>query len=116
MGSMKISHYSEIPAENPGGEAKGVTVRWAISDKDGAPHFYLRVFEISPGGYTPLHRHAWEHEIYVLSGEGEMVQEEGSSPVRPGTVVFIPGEELHQVRNTGELLLRFICVIPSSGS
>jgi mannose-6-phosphate isomerase-like protein (cupin superfamily) len=30
--------------------------------------------------------------------------------------VFIPGEELHQIRNAGEETLRFICTIPSTGA
>jgi quercetin dioxygenase-like cupin family protein len=115
MGHMKIAHYSEVPAENPGGETQGVTIRWVISEEDRAPNFYMRVFEIAPGGFSPLHRHAWEHEVYFLTGEGEVVSEDGSKTVGPGTAVFVPGDELHQFKNRGEQLLRFICVIPSSG-
>jgi quercetin dioxygenase-like cupin family protein len=116
MRGMKIVHYTEVPAENPGGETKGVTIRWAISETDGAPNFYLRVFEIAPGGFSPLHRHPWEHEIYILSGDGEVVQEDRSVAVRPGTAIFIPGDEIHQLKNPGSQVLRFICVIPSSGA
>jgi len=112
---MKIVHYTEVAAENPRGETQGVTIRRVISSEDGAPNYYMRVFEIAPGGHSPQHRHPWEHEIYILSGEGEMVHEDGSTSVKPGTAVFIPGEELHQIRNPGEQLLRFICTIPSSG-
>lgn len=113
---MKVVHYSEVPAEHPGAEARGVTVRWLISREDGASNYYMRVFEVSPDGYTPLHRHSWEHEVYILNGEGEVVGEAGSIPLGPGTAVFIPGEELHQFRNTGQELLRFICTIPSTGA
>jgi quercetin dioxygenase-like cupin family protein len=116
MIEMKIVHYTDVPAENPGGETEGVTVRWAIAEEDGARNFYMRIFDIAPGGFSPLHRHAWEHEIYFLTGEGEVVREDGSVTVGPGTAVFVPGEELHQFRNRGEQLLRFICVIPSSGT
>ena len=115
MVGMKIVHYTEVEAENPGGETQGVTLRRVISEQDGAPNYYMRVFDISPGGYSPLHSHAWEHEIYILSGEGEVVEEGGSTPIKPGTAIFIPGEELHQLKNTGDQLLRFICTIPSSG-
>lgn len=111
---MRIVHYSEVPAENPGGETKGVTLRWLIAEEDGAPTFYMRLFELAPGGYSPLHAHEWEHEIYVLSGEGEVVQEGGSAAVGPGTAIFIPGQELHQLVNTGDQLLRFLCLVPSS--
>jgi quercetin dioxygenase-like cupin family protein len=116
MMPMKIVHYTDVLAENPGGETRGVTIRRVICEEDGAPNYYMRVFEIAPGGYSPLHRHPWEHEMYILSGEGEMVQEGGSTGIRPGTAVFIPGEELHQVRNSGGQLLRFICTIPCSGT
>lgn len=116
MMPMKIVHYTDVPAENPGGETRGVTIRWVVSAEDGAPNYYMRVFEIAPGGYSPQHRHPWEHEIFILCGEGEMVSEGGSTAVGPGTAVFIPGEELHQIRNPGSQLLRFICTIPSSGS
>ncbi len=112
---MKIVHYSEVPAENPGGDTEGVTIRWLISDADGAPNYFMRVFEVNPGGYSPLYRHPWEHEIYILSGEGELVGEDGGRPVRPGTAIFIPAGELHQLKNAGDQLLRFICTIPSSG-
>ncbi len=109
-------HYTEVPVQDPGGETSGVTVRWVISADDGAPNYYMRVFEIAPGGYSPLHRHPWEHEIFILSGEGEVVGDEGRRSVRPGTAVFIPAGELHQLRNPGGRTLSFICTIPSSGS
>lgn len=92
-----------------------MTIRRLICREDGAPNYFMRVFEISPQGYSPLHRHPWEHEIYILSGEGEVVGEEGPPPVRAGTAIFIPGDELHQLRNTGERSSCFICTIPSSG-
>lgn len=114
--AMKVVHYSEVPAEDPGGDTRGVRVRWVISAEDGAPNYYMRVFEIEPGGFSPLHRHAWEHEIYILAGEGELVGEDGRRGIGPGTAVFIPGEELHQLRNPGGEVLRFICTIPSTGS
>ncbi len=116
MVPMKIVHYNDVAAENPGGDTRGVTIRWVISAEDGAPNYYMRVFEIAPGGHSPLHRHAWEHEVFILSGEAEMVAEEGSTLVRPGTAVYVPGEELHQIKNPGEELLRFICTIPSTGA
>jgi quercetin dioxygenase-like cupin family protein len=116
MKGMKISHYTEVPAENPAGETKGVTVRWVISEEDEAPNFFMRLFEIAPGGHTPLHSHAWEHGIYVLTGEGEVIRDEGNVPIKPGTTIYIPGGESHQFMNPGDQVLRFICIIPSSGT
>lgn len=92
--------------------AKGVNVRWLISKEIGAPNFAMREFEIEPGGYTPYHTHHWEHEVYVLEGEGVAVGPEGEHPIKPGTVVFVPGGEEHNFRNTGDIPLRFLCLVP----
>ena len=48
--------------------AEGVTIRVLMGDNVGAPTFTMRHFEIAPGGRTPFHAHAWEHEVYILSG------------------------------------------------
>jgi quercetin dioxygenase-like cupin family protein len=88
---MKVEHYTDTPAE-PAESAPGVTVRWVIGKKDGAPNFAMRVF--------------------VLAGEGAVRREDGESPVGQGTVVFVPGMEMHQFINRGSSVLRFICVVP----
>jgi quercetin dioxygenase-like cupin family protein len=73
----------------------------------------MRVFELSPEGHTPLHQHDWEHEIFFHSGRGEVYQEGLWQSVNPGSVVFIPANEMHQIRNPGSQLLVFACLIPS---
>lgn len=109
--SVKVVHYGEIPAE-PVPEAEGVTIRWVVAKGDGAPHFAMRVFEVPAGGASPHHRHWWEHEVFILDGEGVVSTEEGDFALRPGVAVFVPGHVLHQFRNTGAGLLRFICLVP----
>jgi len=92
--------------------AKGVRVRWLISREDGAPVFAMREFEIEPGGYTPYHSHDWEHEVYVLSGEGVVVGEDGGKPLKPDLVAFVPAGEMHNFKNTGQETFRFLCLVP----
>jgi len=93
-------------------DAKGVKMRRVIAEEDGAPHFIMRVFELEPDGYTPLHSHEWEHEVFILSGEGKVTSAEGKHKVRADDVVFVPGNEMHQFRNIGEQPFKFICLIP----
>ena len=51
----------------------GTTIRWLITkEKENAPRFSLRRFEIQPGGQIGIHNHPQEHEIYILSGKGEV--------------------------------------------
>ena len=112
---MKAIHYSEAPTKLfDDGRARAVTGRVAIGKADGAGTFCMRVFEIGPGGHTPRHAHAWEHEMFYHSGEGEVLCDGRSIPVRPGSVVFVPGGAEHQVRNAGPAPLVFVCLIPSS--
>lgn len=92
--------------------AEGVTVRWLIARPEGAPNFAMRLFEVKPGGHTPRHAHAWEHEVFVLEGEMEVVREEGTTAVGSGTALLVLPNEGHQFRNTGAQPVRFLCLIP----
>jgi len=110
---MKIKHYTEVeasPVQTEG--ANGVTIRWLISESDGAPNFAMRLFEVKPGGQTPLHAHSWEHEVYILNGKGVVWKEGNEVEVQPGTAVFVPSDEKHCFRNTGKEKLQFLCLIP----
>lgn len=112
---MKILHYSEQEAktfDQP--PAKAVTGRVVIGRADGANHFCMRVFEIAPGGHTPHHTHDWEHEIFIHEGNGEVYKEGAWVGIAPGSVVFIPAGEPHQLRNTSPSPLVFVCLVPGS--
>ena len=111
---MKIIEYHQASASHFESEtAKGVTGRVLIGKQDGAPLFCMRHFEVAEAGYTPRHTHEWEHEIFFLSGEGEIYTNGKWSKVAKGTAAFIPGNEEHQIRNAGTSPLQFICLIPS---
>ncbi|MFO7942146.1 MAG: cupin domain-containing protein [Bacillota bacterium] len=92
--------------------ADGVTMRVVVGPDDGAPHFNLRVFEVKPGRATFHHEHWWEHEIFILEGAGTVATQEGEKPIGAGYTMLVPGGEKHQIRNTGEGVLRFICLVP----
>ncbi len=109
---MQVQHYTAVPAEKVEG-VPGVTVRWVISEKHGAPHFAMRVFEVDPGYSTPFHPHWFEHEVFVLAGHGAVRSESDETPLEPGSTVFVPGDEVHQFINKGADVFRFICVIPN---
>ena len=110
---MKIVDYKEVNTEAVDFEdAKDVKVRWLISDKDNAPNFAMRLFEVGPGGYSPLHTHNWEHEVFILEGEGVATDGGKETKLRSGTVVYVAPEEKHQFKNTGFETLKFLCLVP----
>ena len=110
---MKVAHYKDITPDPAGEEgASRISVRWLITEKDGAPNFSMRVIEVEPGGHSPFHSHPWEHEVFVLEGSGVLVHEQGDIPLAKGDIIFIPPGEQHQLRNTADERLEFICLIP----
>jgi quercetin dioxygenase-like cupin family protein len=110
---MKVIHYEQIPAAAVDGEgASGCRIRCLIGAEDQAPNFIMRHFEIAPGGHTPRHAHAHEHEVFILEGTGVVLEGTEEHPLRPGTAVFVPAQQAHQFRNTGAAPLRFLCLIP----
>lgn len=101
--------YREIPAEPV---SEGISIRWVIGKPEGAPNFAMRVIEFQPGAVFARHQHPYEHEIFVLEGEGVVEGLERELPMRPGVALYVPPDEPHGYRNTGDEVLRFICVIP----
>jgi quercetin dioxygenase-like cupin family protein len=111
----KAVHYTDVPAQVFGVEAPGVTIRWVIDEnRDGAPNYALRVIEVAPGGNTPDHAHPYEHENFVVDGQGRVRLGEEWREVGPGSVIFVPAGLRHQYVNTGETPFRFLCGIPTS--
>jgi len=111
---MKILDYKSVnPTRIDNDVARGIAGRVVIGKADGADRFCMRIFEISPGGHTPRHTHAWEHEIFFHAGEGEIYSDGKWQKVSAGTVVFVSPNEEHQIRNAAKEHLVFACLIPS---
>ncbi len=106
---MFVTMRDEVPLE---GVAPGIGIRWLITAEEGAPNFALRVIEIEPGVVFEPHHHPYEHEIYVLEGNGVVTGVEGELPMVPHTALYVPADQPHGYRNTGDSTLKFICVIP----
>jgi len=110
---MKVMHYEQIeatPVQMEG--AVGCRIRCLIDPDDGAPSFSMRQFQIDAGGHTPKHTHGFEHEVFVLEGNGVLLEGDVEHALRPGTVALVPPNQLHQFRNTGSGPLKFLCLIP----
>ena len=112
---MKIEKSSNVTKSSVKVDgAEGVEIRWLISKDDGAKNFSMRMFEIQPGGHTPLHTHPHEHEVFAIEGNGIFVYEGREHEFGAEYVVFVPGGSEHQFKNTGDSMLRMLCLIPAS--
>ena len=114
---MKIEKSVNIPKKAVDlKDAKDVQIRWLICKDDGADNIAMRMFEVQPGGHTPLHTHPHEHEVFIVEGEGTFVYEGDKYPFEAEHVIYVPGNKEHQFRNRGESVLRMLCIIPGSAA
>jgi quercetin dioxygenase-like cupin family protein len=70
------------------------------------------MIEVQPGGHTPRHSHPFEHENFVVEGEGRVWINGEWRTLTVGDVVFVPGNMEHTYENTGDVTLKFLCGIP----
>jgi quercetin dioxygenase-like cupin family protein len=115
--SMKVQHYSQTelqPVTMEGSE--GCQVRWLIGKGDHAPNFAMRQFEVAVGGHTPRHFHPYEHEVFVLRGRGEIVENDRVHSIQEGDCIYVAPDEIHQFRNVGDRPLEFLCLVPNSAA
>ncbi len=110
---MEHRHYLEtevIDLDIPG--AHEASLRVIIGRDDGAPNFTMLMLEIAPEGHTPRHDHPWEEEVFVKSGKGRVIAEDGETALQPGDAVYLAPGETHQFFNTGRDSLQCLCIIP----
>lgn len=110
---MDIKHFTEVEPQAVAEGSMGVHIRWLIKENMGAKNFVMRHFEIEPKGHTSLHSHPWEHELFILSGQGAVTNAKEERTLNPGDVIFIPGGEKHQFKNNGNEPFTLLCLIPS---
>ncbi|HEY4312036.1 MAG TPA: cupin domain-containing protein [Pirellulales bacterium] len=112
---MKVHHLNDVasaPVDMAG--SNGCSVRWLIGEREGAPNFAMRQFEVEPGGHTPKHSHPYEHEVFILEGSGTILEGDIEHRFRAGDVIFVAPDDIHQFRNTGATPLKFLCLVPNS--
>ena len=110
---MKHLDYKDVTLEpvNVDG-AKGAKIRWLVGAKDHAPNFAMRMFEVEAEGHTPYHTHSFEHEVFVLSGDGILKTKENEKPMKPWDVIYVDPNMEHQFINVGAEPLIFLCCVP----
>lgn len=110
---MIVKKFAEVKKEKVTmADTKDTYVRWLIGEDSPAPHFHMRLFEIEPGGHTPFHSHDFEHEVYILSGNGRLNTEVNSIILEKDSFALVMPGEKHQFENTGNTSFKFLCLIP----
>jgi quercetin dioxygenase-like cupin family protein len=74
----------------------------------GADQSSTIVYEIEPGGHLGWHTDQTEETQYIISGTGELLTEDGTFAVGPGSVFVLPTNVRHDLVNTGKDTLRAV--------
>lgn len=78
---------------------------------EAALDFELRYFELAPGGYSSLERHAHPHAVVVLRGKGTVRLGDIVEPVDPFDVVYVAPHEVHRFSADRAEAFGFLCVV-----
>lgn len=74
----------------------------------------LRYFEIAPGGFSSLERHAHLHAVMVLRGRGRCLIGDTAHDLAPHDLVTIPEWTWHQFRAAPDEPLGFLCLVDAA--
>jgi mannose-6-phosphate isomerase-like protein (cupin superfamily) len=66
---------------------------------------------VKPGDTTWQHRLSTSEVYYIMAGEGMMHIDNESTPVRPGSTIYIPPRAIQSITNTGQSDLLFLCIV-----
>jgi quercetin dioxygenase-like cupin family protein len=66
---------------------------------------------ISPGAATPIHRHACEEVIVVLTGSGECTVGGTTTTFGPNTTLILEPDVVHQIVNTSDAPMKLVAAL-----
>jgi quercetin dioxygenase-like cupin family protein len=71
----------------------------------------LRYFEVAPGGFSTLERHAHMHAVLVLRGRGHCLVGDEVKRIEMRDLITVPPMTWHQFRATSGEPLGFLCMV-----
>jgi ribulose-bisphosphate carboxylase large chain len=90
----------------------GITRTVLIGERGESTRFHVRYFEIAPGGFSTLEKHAHEHAVLILRGRGQVQLGEQVYDLGFGDTVYVAPHDLHQFRNASESEpFGFLCIV-----
>ena len=95
--------------------AQFASMKVLVGESEGWEDYVMRELEVGVGGFTPKHSHDWPHINYIISGDGELLIGEKVNKITAGSFAFVPSKTIHQFKNVGNELFKFICIVPKKG-
>lgn len=113
---MVLRNMKSVPKDivrEPG--AKQASIKRLIDTPDGADRFVMSLFHLGSNGASPYHYHAWEHEVYILSGSLtlSLPNEKKKVILKEGDVLFLPRNEPHGFITDKDQECDFLVIAPT---
>ena len=109
---VKEANARPLNIEEPG--AEGMTMKWLTADdNERSPRYCIRKVVLEPEGRTPPRQTEWEHQLYVVSGRGRLIEEELETKLHSGSTVLVRPNLWFRIVNAGAEKFEYLDIIPS---
>jgi 4-carboxymuconolactone decarboxylase len=89
---------------------KGPVYRKSLIDAKDTGGFGVLLVTFAEGARLNFHTHTYEQILYVTEGKGIVATRDEEKVVTPGTVIFIPANEVHWHGATGDSSFSHIAI------
>jgi quercetin dioxygenase-like cupin family protein len=94
-------------------DVQGVVENWLIGKNENAQNFAVRYYEVDVGGFSHAEQHPHDHGVLILRGKAHVILGDEEFDVEPMDVIYIHPNHFHQLINTGDEPMGFLCIIPA---
>ncbi len=94
---------------------KNTEMKVLIGPEQGWDSHVMRMMEVGVGGFTPKHSHPWAHINLMIQGKGVLMIDGVDHEMETGSYAFVPADSLHQFKNTGDEVFKFMCIVEKKG-
>ena len=109
--------WSEVECEaykqgqEAGREWKNIVRQVLVGKQAEETSFHLRYFEIEPGGYSSLEKHAHAHVVIAVRGQGRVVLNAQAQAMQALDTVYVAPWTPHQFLAGGDEPFGFFCIV-----
>jgi quercetin dioxygenase-like cupin family protein len=90
--------------------SQGFNFKFGLIGSEYTGAYSVDLVSVDVGGYSPRHVDPDNHAFYIISGTGEIAIQDRTWQVGPGSVVKIPVQVVHSVKNIGDVPLLFLTI------
>ncbi len=109
---MIVTHEDKVEGDHIGAPYKRVIRHLATPETLGTKNLWIGTTTIDVGSKSNAHSHDVNEEVfYCVSGKGIIKVDDEEHEWTPGTVVFSPPGTVHQIINTGDVPLKYVCCV-----